>query len=123
MMATVLKHTHQLNGIKERTMKSEHLLEEIREANLSYLMLAQRMVREDRAQALYRLGLSEEIANVIERLTAGQILKIAASNMLICRFRFDDQMVWDLLTSHGKERSVGGVHAAIPMSNQLAEAV
>lgn len=104
-------------------MKSEHLLEEIREANLSYLMLAQRMVREDRAQALYRLGLTEEIANVIERLTAGQILKIAASNMLICRFRFDDQMVWDLLTSHGKDRNVSGVHAAILMSGKLAEVV
>jgi flagellar transcriptional activator FlhD len=111
------------NGIKERTMKSEHLLEEIREANLSYLMLAQRMVREDRVQALYRLGLTEEIANVIERLTAGQILKIAASNMLICRFRFDDQMVWDLLTSHGKDRNVSGVHAAILMSSKLAEVV
>ena len=37
-------------------MKTEQMLEEIREANLSYLMLAQNMIRADRAQALYRLG-------------------------------------------------------------------
>jgi flagellar transcriptional activator FlhD len=104
-------------------MQSEHLLEEVREANLSYLLLAQRMIREDRAQALYRLGLTDEIADMIERLTAGQVLKIAASNMLICRFRFDDQIVWDLLTSHRRDKNVSGVHAAILMSSKLAEVV
>ena len=42
-------------------MNSESLLNEIREANLSYLLLAQRMIREDRAQALFRLGISEQV--------------------------------------------------------------
>jgi flagellar transcriptional activator FlhD len=105
-------------------MNAEMLLEEIREANLTYLMLAQALIRKDRAQALYRLGLSEQVADIIAGLSPAQILKIAATNVLMCRFRFDDEMVWGLLTSHGKERGgeTAGVHAAILMAGRLAEA-
>ena len=99
-------------------MNTESMLDEIRDANLTYLMLAQSLIREDRAQALFRLGLSEDVADIIGALSAGQVLKIAASNMLMCRFRFDDQVVWNLLTSHGRDREVSGVHAAILMSAQ-----
>ena len=102
-------------------MNTDSMLDEIRDANLTYLMLAQALIRKDRAQALFRLGLSEEVADIIGDLSAGQVLKIAASNMLMCRFRFDDQVVWNLLTSHGREREVSGVHAAILMSGRLAE--
>lgn len=103
-------------------MKIEHLAAEIREANLSYLMLAQNLIRADRAEALLRLGLSEEVADVVASLTAGQILKVAASSMLMCRFRFDDSMVWNLLLSHSKEgRPAERMHAAILMAGQATE--
>ena len=103
-------------------MKTEHLLDEIRETNLAYLMLAQRLIREDRPQALYRLGLSEEVADIIANLTPGQILKIAATNLLMCAFRFNDEVVWGLLTSHGKQQGPAGVHAAILMAGRVAQA-
>ena len=103
-------------------MNTETMLDEIRDANLTYLMLAQALIRKDRAQALFRLGLSEEVADVVAGLSAAQILKIAASNMVMCRFRFDDQMVWNLLTSHGRDKEVSGVHAAILMAGRLAQA-
>jgi len=51
------------NGINEQ------LLEEVREVNLAYLVLAQHMIRADKAQAMYRLGVSEEVAEVIDQLT------------------------------------------------------
>jgi flagellar transcriptional activator FlhD len=103
-------------------MKTEHLLDEIRETNLAYLMLAQRLIREDRPQALYRLGLSEEVADIIANLTPGQVLKIAATNLLMCAFRFNDEVVWGLLTSHGKQQATAGVHAAILMAGRVAQA-
>ena len=56
-----------------------------------------------------------------ERLSTAQILKIAASNLLMCRFRFDDQVVWKLLVSHARERGTGGVHAAILMAGAAVE--
>ncbi len=106
-------------------MKNSQLLDDIREANMTYLILAQRMIREARDEALFRLGVSEEVAEILADLTPGQMLKIAAMNTLMCRFRFDDQMIWNLLTSHSKDRaasSVAGVHAAILMTARMAEA-
>ena len=103
-------------------MQAGQLLEEIREANLAYLMLAQHMIQADRPQALYRLGLSEDVASLIANLTPGQIMKIAGGNMLMCRFRFDDEIVWNLLTTTGKVGNSNGLHANILMAGKMAEA-
>lgn len=111
-------------AIDERpNLKSDMLLEEIREANLTYLMLAQHMIRSDRVQALYRLGISGELADLIDALTPGQLLKMAASSLLMCRFRFDEKLVWELLTSHSRDRNAGIAHANILMSGSLAGVV
>ncbi|MCA3224080.1 MAG: flagellar transcriptional regulator FlhD [Burkholderiales bacterium] len=110
------------NGINEQ------LLEEVREVNLAYLVLAQHMIRADKAQAMYRLGVSEEVAEVIDQLTPSQLMKIAGANQLICRFRFDDDIVWNLLTSHSRSKPVGtgavaGLHANIVIAGQIADVV
>jgi len=97
-------------------------LQDIREANMTYLILAQSMIRKDKPQAMYRLGVSEEVATILEQLSTGQILKIASSNMLVCCFRFENQMVWNLLTSHTKDRGVAGVHAAILTAGPMKQA-
>ena len=106
-------------------MNTEQVLAEIREANLSYLMLAQNLIRADREQALYRLGVSEETADLIGMLSPSQMMKIAAGNTLLCRFRMDDDIVWSLLTSHGKAAandSVSRLHASILMAGRHQEA-
>jgi flagellar transcriptional activator FlhD len=106
-------------------MTSEQILAEIREANLSYLMLAQSLIRTDREQALYRLGVSEETAALIGALTPAQMMKIATSNTLLCRFRMDDDLVWNLLTSHGKGAANDGMsrlHASILLAGRHQEA-
>jgi len=106
-------------------MNADQTLTDIREANLSYLMLAQNLIRSDREQALYRLGINEDTAKLIDTLTPAQMMKIAASNTLLCRFRMDDDIVWNLLTSHGKaaaNESVNRLHASILMAGRHQEA-
>ncbi len=106
-------------------MTSEQILAEIREANLSYLMLAQSLIRNDREQALFRLGISEDTAALIGTLTPAQMMKIAGGNALLCRFRMDDDLVWNLLTSHGKGAANDGMsrlHASILMAGRHQEA-
>ena len=106
-------------------MNADQMLMEIREANLSYLMLAQSLIRADREQALYRLGISEDSAGLISALTPAQMMKIASGNTLLCRMRCDDDLVWDLLTSHGKSAandSVNRLHASILMAGRHQEA-
>jgi flagellar transcriptional activator FlhD len=108
-----------------KTMNTEQILAEIREANLSYLMLAQSLIRSDREQALYRLGISEDTANTIGSLTPAQTMKVAQGSTLLCRFRMDDELVWNLITSHGKSaanESVGRLHAAILLAGRHQEA-
>ena len=53
-------------------MNSADIYNEIKELNLSYLMLAQQLIRADRETAQYRLGIGTDIAEVIDRLTPGQ---------------------------------------------------
>jgi len=105
-------------------MNADQILTEIREANLSYLMLAQSLIRADREQALYRLGISEESASLISLLSPGQMMKIASGNTLLCRFRMDDDLVWGLLTNHGKSanETTTRLHASILMAGRHQEA-
>ncbi|RVU46302.1 flagellar transcriptional regulator FlhD [Rubrivivax rivuli] len=106
-------------------MNTDQILAEIREANLSYLMLAQSLVRADKEQALFRLGVSEETAALIGSLTPAQMMKVATGNTLLCRFRMDDDMVWNLLTNHGKGSANDGMsrlHASILMAGRHQEA-
>ena len=104
---------------------ADALLEQIREANLTYLMLAQNMIRKDKAEALFRLGISEKSADLIATLSSSQILKIASGTMLLCRFRVDDDVVWSLLTNHNESKvdndSATKLHASILMAGRYAE--
>ena len=52
--------------------------------------MAQSMIQHDKATAVFRLGISQDVAELIEALTPAQILKLAASGMMVSRFRFDD---------------------------------
>jgi flagellar transcriptional activator FlhD len=112
-------------ALEKEAMNAEQIVAEIREANLSYLMLAQTLIRVDREQALYRLGIGEDTAVMLSGLTPAQIMKIAQTNTLLCRFRMDDDIVWNLLTSHGKSAAndhVGRLHAAILLAGRHQEA-
>jgi len=108
-------------------MNDEQLTSEIRDANLTYLMLAQNLIRKDKAEALFRLGISEESADLIAILSPAQILKISSSNMLLCRFRVDDDMVWGLLTNHTASKvdndATTKLHASILMAGRFNEAM
>ncbi|RZL11346.1 MAG: flagellar transcriptional regulator FlhD [Rubrivivax sp.] len=90
-------------------MNADQILMEIRETNLSYLMLAQSLIRTDREQAVVRLGVSQDTATMIASLSPAQIMRIASSNTLLCRMQVDDELVWSLVTHHGK---TGGDAAA-----------
>ncbi|MDY7548050.1 flagellar transcriptional regulator FlhD [Glaciimonas sp. Gout2] len=96
---------------------------EIGEVNLSYLLLAQRLLREDRATAMFRLGLSKELAELISDLSLSQVIKLAASSLLLCRFRFDDHAILSSLTHEGKDNSLQQAHAAILLASQEVEGI
>jgi flagellar transcriptional activator FlhD len=94
------------------------LLDDIREVNLSYLMLAQRLLRENLSAGMFRLGFGEDVAEIILNLSPAQIVKLAGSNSVLCAFRLNDAQLLASLT----HEVLGGVlqqaHSTILMSRQ-----
>ena len=104
-------------------MTGNQIHSEIKDANLSYMLLAQQMIREDKASAIFRLGISEEMATLIAGLSPAQILKMSASNMLLCSFRFDERLLLNMITDYNKDRMMSKAHTAILMTGQRVEAL
>lgn len=104
-------------------MRKEKLFDEIRDANLNYLLLAQSLIREDRDAAIYRLGVSDELAELLEGLSPAQLMKIASSTTLLCRLRYDDRLILDMLVSHTKDKPMARTHAAILGASRPVEAL
>jgi flagellar transcriptional activator FlhD len=104
-------------------MTADKLLNEIRDINLSYLMLAQTMIRDDKATAMFRLGLSEPVAELIEQLSPQQLVRVASRNVMMATIRFDDELIWGLLTdSHDPraENNADRLHASVLMAGRHA---
>jgi flagellar transcriptional activator FlhD len=99
-------------------MNTDKLMKEIRDINLNYLILAQYMIREDMDMAIYRLGISQEIATIINNLSSAQLIKLASSTSMISSFRFDDVMILEMLTHDKKSLPMSHAHSAILLANQ-----
>ena len=101
-------------------MTTPELMSSIRDTNLAYLILAQQMVRQDRATAIYRLGISVELADLIDTLSPAQIVRLASSNLMLVRLRFDETIA-GLLSNLSKDRSLIQAHASILFAAQSCE--
>ncbi len=107
----------------------KNMIPEVTEINLSYLILAQQLIRADRPSALFRLGISDAVAEMIDALKPSQMLKIATGNSLMCRLRVDDAQIWGLLSDHarasepGREKTAERLHASILMAGRYEESV
>lgn len=104
-------------------MNTDDLLQEVRATNLNYLMLAQQMIRADKAMSVVRLGVSLEIADLLEGLSNAQTVKLAGSPSMLTRFRFDDKVILGMLTHEDKVGNLAWDHAAILLSSQVVEAI
>lgn len=93
-------------------------LDSIRELNLAYLSVAQRLLKEDSAAAQARLGLSQEMADVLVSLLPAQTLKLASSSQLLCVFRMSDET---LLSGLAEKLSSGAIALARMASQEARE--
>jgi flagellar transcriptional activator FlhD len=112
-----------ISSEKGMDLVSSGLHGEVRELNLSYLVLAQRMLREDRETGMYRLGLSVEVAAIVQELTMAQIVRLSSSATLLCRFRFNDHAMLSALTEKGAKlpEQMTGIHQAVVLAGQAVE--
>jgi flagellar transcriptional activator FlhD len=103
-------------------MDMQSLQAEIHEANLTYLLLAQQMLLADRVGAMYRLGINAELADIISKMSAASLMRMAQTDMLLARFRLDERAVLGMLNDYSKDRPMAKTHSAIMLAAQPVEA-
>lgn len=97
----------------------DEYLQNIHDINLSYLLLAQQLIRQDKFAASFRLGLSEGTIDNLKELSLPQLMKLAATNQLICRLRVDDEVVIENLTKDSRIEALQQIHTGIILSTNL----
>lgn len=94
------------------------LLSDIQEVNLSYLLLAQRLLRDNFSSAMYRLGFTEDVAAIVLKLSPAQLVKLAASSSLVCGFRLNDFDMLSALTHDVLDGVLQQAHSSILLSQR-----
>jgi flagellar transcriptional activator FlhD len=92
----------------------------IREMNLAYLILAQRLLREDRLTGMFRLGLSARSADLLAGFTLAQTVRLAASDQLLCDSRIGDHAIFAALVQTDTHIDVSPARTAIALASQCA---
>jgi len=94
------------------------VLQDIQEINLSYLLLAQRLLRDNLAEGMFRLGLRKDVAKRILKLSPAQMLKLAHSSTLLCEFRLNDAQLLSALTQNVLGGILQQAHATILLTQK-----
>ena len=99
-------------------MNTDDLLQEIRDLNLNYLMLAQHMILLDKDMAIHRLGITMEIADLLGALSLSQVMKLANVPVMLAKLRFDDTAILNMLTDEHKSQGMTNAHVSILLASQ-----
>lgn len=100
-------------------MGTSELLKHIYDINLSYLLLAQRLINQEKASAMFRLGIDESMADALAGLTLPEMVKLAETNQLVCQFRFTDHDSISRLTRESRVDDLQQIHTGILLSSRL----
>jgi len=98
-------------------------LQSIHNVNLSYLLLAQRLIRDDKFLASFRLGLSDSTMETLKDLSLPQLIKLSSTGQLICRLRLDNEDVIDCLTKDSRIDALQRIHTGIILSTELLDSL
>ena len=90
---------------------------EIHELNLAYLMLAQRLLGEDREKGMLQLQLSPAMADHLLSLSSRQLARLARVNQFIFQLRFNEARQLHKLTQKEREQGMAQTHAALLLAS------
>jgi len=90
---------------------------EIHELNLTYLMLAQRLLRDDLDAAMFQLQVNRPMADLLLSLTSRQLARLAQVNQFLFRLRFEEAAQLAKLTDNEREQGLAKTHAALLLAS------
>lgn len=99
-------------------MNTSELLKHIYDLNLSYLLLAQRLIHHEKDLAMFRLGVNEITTGMLLKLTLPQIIKLAETSQLIFNLRLSESNIEHLIKD-SRIDDLQKVHAGILLSENL----
>ncbi|MFP4137025.1 MAG: flagellar transcriptional regulator FlhD [Halomonas sp.] len=98
-------------------MPSTSLNEEIQELNLAYLLLAQRLLGADRDEAMFRLKIDDDTAELLEGLNARQLTRLSRTNQLLCHFGHPGAEQLRQVVDNPREQGLTSLHASLLMAS------
>lgn len=102
-------------------MSQTNFLDEIQELNLAYLLLAQRLLGEDREAAMFRLKITGEMADLLASLSARQLTQLSRTNQLLCRFSHASAERLHQVTHNPRDQGLAGLHASLLLAGERLE--
>ena len=102
-------------------MIDEEALAEIQELNMTYLLLAKQLLSEDREAALFRLGITEDVANYITSLSAKKLARISRTNQFLCSLRFENVVQLEATVASYRDYLDTPSHHSILLASQAAD--
>lgn len=101
-------------------MLDESTLNEIQEINLTYLLLAQKIIKSDLPSALVMLNINQDVADMISSLKVGEMMEMSKLNQLICQFRAVSDIHISAILRKDRDQGFNSIHAALVFSSPEA---
>lgn len=89
--------------------------------SLSYLLLAQRLIHDERDSAIFRLAIDDMTADTLSLLTLPKMIELAETDLLMFHFRFNDHNTIDHLTKVSRIDDLQQIHTGLLLSSRLLQ--
>lgn len=105
--------------IKSYMTSHDERLQNIYILNVSYLLLVQRLIKQDHFTARFSSGIDNDFISIIRDLNFPQMNRLASTDRLICQLRIDEATVLNAITKNSRLEALQGIHAGIVLSTNL----
>lgn len=95
-----------------------NLLETIQDFNLSYLILAQKIIWKDKFFAGLRLGMNKQVIDFIDSLNPEALYKLSRVNLLICELRVNDENLLKILSKESRVDGLQPIHSGLILAKK-----
>ena len=97
---------------------NDEIAREISDINLAYILLAQKMVKQDKAASMIRLGIGTKLADMLANMSISQIIKLSNSKFLIFSPRLNDEASIHAVGNEDKDSALQRAHMSILMTGR-----
>ena len=101
---------------------NDEIAREISDINLAYILLAQKMVKQDKAASMIRLGIGTKLADMLANMSISQIIKLSNSKFLIFSPRLNDEASIHAVGNEDKDSALQRAHMSILMTGRNSAA-